>query len=307
MSPDVHRSQGELLVDARHKLGECALWCERSEALWWTDLEGAALQRWDSASGTVSRWPMPDRVGSFAFCDDPDLLLLGLAGGIALHRLSTGATSPLVPVEPGVATTRINDGRCDHQGRFVFGMYNQTDDEGPIGGWYRVHADLTVETLPLPLTGVANSTCFSPDGRRMYHTDSPGRTIWCRDYHPDGRIGPPEVFIRLDAREGYPDGSCVDASGGVWTACWQGHAVRRHDDQGRLTDVIDLPAPNITCPAFGGASLDRLFLTSARKGLDEAALAAWPGSGGVFSAPSRHRGLAEKRFVVGASVARGTP
>ncbi|MGY0194697.1 SMP-30/gluconolactonase/LRE family protein [Leptothrix sp. BB-4] len=293
------RTPGQLLVDARNTLGECALWCDRSQSFWWTDIEGRVIHRRDEASGTVQRWPMPDRVGSFAFCDDPDLLLLGLAGGIALHRLSTGATSAEVPVEPQHPTTRINDGRCDREGRFLFGMYNQTADEAPLGAWYRVDAELNIETLPLPIAGVANSLCFSPDGRRMYHTDSPGRTIWCRDYGPDGRIGPAEVFVRLDASEGYPDGSCVDAAGGVWTACWDGHAVRRHDDQGRLTDVIDLPVPNITCPAFGGAALDRLYMTSARKGLDAAGLAACPTSGGVFVAPTRHRGLPEQRFRTG--------
>ena len=31
----------------------------------------------------------------------------------------------LVPVEPDIHATRINDGRCDAEGRFVFGMFNQ--------------------------------------------------------------------------------------------------------------------------------------------------------------------------------------
>lgn len=155
----------QLAVDARNRLGECALWCDRSQALWWTDIEGRTLHR-RQADGRVRAWTLPERVGSFALVAGDTRLLLGLASGIALFEPETGALSPVIPVEAGEPTTRINDGRCDRQGRFVFGMYNPQEEA--IGGFYRVHADLSVERLPLPAAAVANSICFSPDGRTLY-------------------------------------------------------------------------------------------------------------------------------------------
>lgn len=194
----------QLLVDAKARLGECVLWCELSNSLYWTDIEGFSLSCWHAADGRVQQWTLPQRVGSFALCHGTSRLLVGLASGIALFDTTSEALSPVVPVEPEHPTTRINDGRCDPQGRFVFGMFNQAADGAPIGHFYRVHADLTVERLPLPPASVGNSIAFSPDGTTLYYTDSPTRTIYCASYFADGRIGLPRPFARLSASEGTP-------------------------------------------------------------------------------------------------------
>jgi L-arabinonolactonase len=289
-------STARLLVDARNRLGECALWCERTGTFWWTDIEGRTISRLH-ADGSVREWKLPHRVGSFAFCaDDSAKVLLGLDCGIAVFDTSDGSLSPVIPVEADEPTTRINDGRCDRQGRFVFGMFNAKEER--IGGFYRVHPDLRVERLPLPPAAVANSVCFSPDGATMYYADSPTRTIWSLDYHGDGRVGAPRVFVQLRPDEGYPDGSCIDADGGLWNALWYGRSVVRYDSKGSETDRIALPVSRPTCPAFGGAALDVLYVTSARGGLSKDRLRDEPLAGGVFAMQARCRGLPETRFVL---------
>lgn len=240
------------------------------------------------------RWTLPERVGSFALCRDTSRLLLGLASGIALFDMGRETLSPIVPVEADLPSTRLNDGRCDRQGRFVFGTYNPA--RAPIGHFYRVHADLRIERLPLPPAGVGNSIAFSPDGATMYYTDSPTRTIYRVDYGADGRLGTPQPFVRLPAGDGFPDGSTVDADGGLWNAQWQGSRVVRYDASGAETARFDLPASQVTCPAFGGAALDQLYVTSAREGLAAAALEKEPEAGGVFVLQPGWRGLPESRF-----------
>ena len=283
-----------LLADARARLGECPLWCERSQALWWTDIEGRTLSRLQD--GALRAWTLPARVGSFAFCERDGRLLLGLDAGIALFDIDTEALSPIVPVRNDQPGSRINDGRCDRQGRFVFGLFNPA--EAPVGHFYRVDADLRIEQLPLPPAGVANSIAFSPDGRTMYYADSPARTIWRVPYGADGSLGEPRVFVELAEGEGFPDGSAVDADGGLWNARWRGHCVARHDPaDGRETARLALPVSQPTCPAFGGPALDQLFVTSARIGLKEEALAHEPAAGGVFALQPGWRGLPEARFA----------
>ncbi len=286
-----------LLVDAQARLGECALWCEREGALYWTDIESSTLSRWRATDGGVRQWTLPERVGSFALCEGDSTLLLGLASGIALFDTASERLSPVVPVEAGEPETRINDGRCDRQGRFVFGMFNRA--EAPIGGFYRVHSDLHVERLALPPVGVANSIAFSPDGETMFFTDSPTRTIWRVAYGADGRIGTPQVFVQLSAHEGFADGSTVDADGGLWNAQWEGGHVVRYDATGVESARFELPASRLTCPAFGGALLDQLYVTSARIGLGAEALAREPHAGGVFVLEPGRRGLPEARFAHG--------
>lgn len=286
----------ELLVDAGARLGECVLWCERSAALYWTDIEAATLHRWQAADGQTRQWTLSERVGSFALCTRPSQLLLGLASGIALFDLESGSMSRIVAVEPEHPTTRINDGRCDAQGRFVFGMFNQAGDGAAIGHFYRVTPSLAVERLPLPRVAVANSIAFSPDGSRIYFSDSPTREIHWADYHADGRIGTPRLFVRLAATEGMPDGSTVDAEGGLWNAQWDGGCVLRYDNAGTETERIAVPAVRPTCVAFGGERFERLFVSSARIGLSAQALLEQPAAGGVFALAPRRRGLPEHRF-----------
>lgn len=285
-----------LAVDAGDRLGECALWCEQAQAFWWTDIEGSKICRLDAA-GSVREWHLPERVGSFALCaHQPGKLLLGRASGIAVYDVNAESLSLVVPVEADQPTTRINDGRCDRQGRFVFGMYNPKEE--PIGGIYRVHADLQVERLPLPPTAVANSICFSPDGATMYYADSPTRTIWSLDYHADGRIGTPRVFVQTREGEGFPDGSCIDADGGLWSAQWEGSCVVRYDPGGKETARVALPVTRPTCPALGGPDFDMLYVTSSRGGMKKERLRNEPHAGGVFTAKVGWRGLPESRFVL---------
>jgi L-arabinonolactonase len=285
-----------LLVDAQARLGECPLWCEREQALYWTDIEGSTLSRWRAADASVRVWSLPDRVGSFALCERADTLLLGLAGGVALFHLSSGQVGPLTPVEADEPATRINDGRCDAQGRFVFGMFQRGASGVPLGSFYRVGPELHVQRLPLPRAVVANSIAFSPDGGRMYFADSVTRQIQCLDYHADGRLGRPENFARLADDDGVPDGSAVDALGRLWTAVWGGGCVACFDSEGRELRRLPVPAAHATCPAFGGPAHERLFVTSAREGLQPDALLRQPASGGVFVIDGATRGRPEHRF-----------
>jgi L-arabinonolactonase len=284
-----------LFVDAQARLGECPLWCERTNSLWWTDIEACSISRRD-ASGDVRHWTLAEKVGSFAFCADGVRLLLGLASGVALFDPQSGQVSDVVPVNAGLADARINDGRCDREGRFVFGLFNKA--EAPVGHFYRVDGKLRIEQLPLPPAGVANSIAFSPDGRVMYYADSPARTIFSVDYHADGGMGEPRVFARLPGNAGFPDGSAVDAEGNLWNAQWLGHCVVRYDSSGRETARIALPVSKPTCPAFGGPDFGELYVTSARMGLDADALQREPAAGGVMALLPGARGLPESRFAL---------
>jgi L-arabinonolactonase len=85
----------ELTVDARNTLGECVLWCERTERVLWTDIEGAQLFAFDPAGGATRSWPMPERLASFALTGDANRLLLGLASQLAFFDFDSGANTPI--------------------------------------------------------------------------------------------------------------------------------------------------------------------------------------------------------------------
>ena len=285
----------QLAVDAKNQLGECALWCERTERLLWTDIPASTLWAHTPALDTTCSWPLPERLASFALTPDDYRLLLGLASGLAFFTLSTGEIERICDVEPTLAGTRINDGRCDRQGRFVFGMFNP--DSAPreaVGSFYRLNRDLTLERLPLGKVAIANSICFSPDGATMYYCDSQAAVIRSCDYGDD--ICEQRVFADLSGEQGAPDGSTVDAEGYLWNARWGAGRLVRYSPDGNVERVIMLAASQPTCLAFGGPLLDTVYATSARQWLSSAEVANAPKSGGVFRFATDVVGLAEPRF-----------
>jgi sugar lactone lactonase YvrE len=60
---------------------------------------------------------------------------------------------------------------------------------------------------------------------------------------------------------------------------------------------IEMPVQRPTSCAFGGPGLDRLYVTSARFGVDEDALAMQPCAGGLFLVDTGVRGVAETSFA----------
>ena len=132
----------------------------------------------------------------------------------------------------------------------------------------------------------------------MYYVDSMERRIDVFDFDLDrGRLANRRPFAAVDDGEVLPDGLTVDAEGYVWVACWGGAAVRRFAPDGSPAGSVALPTPHITCPAFGGPALDRLFITSAREGLTEAQLAGDPMAGALFVCDPGVTGRPQRTFA----------
>ncbi len=138
----------QLLIDSKCTLGEGATWDARRGRFYWVDIEGAKLWRYDPRDQSSHVFDMPERLANFAFCADADTFLLGLVSRLAFFSLSTGEITTITEVEPDLPT-RLNDGRCDREGRFVFGTLHEAEEQKPVGGFYRLNTDLTLERLPL--------------------------------------------------------------------------------------------------------------------------------------------------------------
>jgi len=281
----------DLIIDAQNVLGECALWCDRKQCLWWTDILGRALWRFTPSTGETQAWDMPERLASFALTHNDDRLLLGLESRLAWFNLADKEVLTIMEVEADKPEVRINDGRCDRQGRFVFGTMNEAIGRAPIGKFFRLGHDLKLEQLPLKPVATANSICFSPDGGIMYFCDSLSGVIRCCDYGE--QVSGEREFAVLPPGCGEPDGSLVDADGFLWNAEWGAGRVVRYRPDGSIERAIAVPVSQPTCPVFGGPMLDELFVTSALVDL----MVREPHAGGVFSMRVTDAvGLPEARF-----------
>ena len=284
----------ELLLECGNHHGEGLVWDAAESRLWWTDIEGRTLWQYDPDSATSRSWDMPDRV----CCLAPRAmggLILAFPGEVALFDIDTGKKTTVATFEPGNTATRLNDGRCDRQGRLVVGGMNEQSGAAD-SSVIRVDTDGRVETL-ITQVSCANSICFSPDGRRMYFADTPERRIRVYDYDPvSGALGPEQNFCDMANEPGLPDGSCVDAEGYLWNAEWEGRRVVRIAPDGQIDRVIEVPTWKPTCCTFGGPDLDTLFITSSRLMSSAADLASDPHAGGLFAIKPGVRGINDAPF-----------
>ncbi|MGG6462834.1 SMP-30/gluconolactonase/LRE family protein [Solilutibacter silvestris] len=274
-----------LLIDSRCELGEGILWCSRRNVLYWVDILGAGLWRHELATGRTRSWALPQPLACIGLGKD-GRLLLGLAKGLHVCDVEAQLDSDdlafdkLADVEADEAMTRVNDGRADRNGNFVFGTKSEHPDTRRAGRYYQYSAGHGLRELDLPRAAIPNSICFDASGTRMYFCDSADpRILSCRYDAADARVSDLRVFAELDTPGAEPDGSIVDAEGAVWNAQWGAGRVVRYLPDGRVDRVIRVPALQPSCVALDG---DSLYVTTARVGLSPDVLDAYPDSGGVF-------------------------
>jgi len=293
-------STATLLVDCRCTLGEGIVWWADRRSLLWTDIEKSTLWMHRVDDNVSRHWPLPDRLGSFAICES-GRLLLGLAKSLAFADLGDGdgaepRIEPAMSIDPHLPRNRINDGRTDRAGNFVFGTMNE-DQDGPAGSFYQYSSRHGLRRLDVGGVIIPNSICFSPDGRTMYFCDSPEARIRQCDYDAESaRAGNVREFVRLKDGSGQPDGSIVDRDGCLWNAVWGAGVVRRYDAGGRLLTEIPVPSKNVTCVAFGGDALDQLYVTSSRQEMTVEELSAAPASGSVYHVSTTVHGICDAFF-----------
>lgn len=279
-------------------LGETPLWCERSASLLWLDIDDRKLQRLRPATGQVDTFTFDCQyAGSLALTNDADTVLIGLDLGLYLFHLPDRQLYPLCQVEPAALDNRLNDGRCDAAGRFWVGtMDNQLSR--PNGAFYRVDPSGEVVQIEKDVI-VSNSIGFSPGNDRLYFSDTRRYTTWQYDMDLSlGTVGSKEVFVDHSLTRSRPDGICVDTEGHVWTAIFAEGKIVRYSPQGVPVRTIKLPATNPTCLCLGGPALTTLFITTARKFLDQQTLDKEPLSGSVLAVEVDVPGRPEHRFNI---------
>lgn len=256
----------EVLGEHRAQLGERPLWDERTSALVWVDIDGRAVHRWadgDPARDSVLSTTSPV---SLAWPTASGGLLLATADGFAVHdgtRLGPVTRPAGMP-----AGYRFNDGGCDPAGR-AWVATQPRDGSAGDGVVHRVVAGPDGLQIDTAVTGVGlgNGIVWSPDGTVMYLTDTDTQVVYRLPYDAGtGTAGEPEAFLAFAADGPGPDGTAVDAEGGLWIATYGGGHVLRFAADGTPRGAYAVPAPDVTCPGFGPAGSGSLYVTTASSG-----------------------------------------
>jgi sugar lactone lactonase YvrE len=267
-----------LVLDAQCALGESPVWWAAAGKLVFVDITGRRLHRFDPRTRQHEVDTVEEDIGCVAPAQGGGYVA-GLRSGLWLLD-AAGAKVRLLAANPeDSATHRFNDGRVDPRGRYLSGTLDEPKAHGD-GGLYRFDRSGVAKLMDGVMT--ANGLAFSPDGRTLYFSDTPRFVIYRFDYDPaTGAAGNRRVFARIEPTatdRGRPDGAAVDADGCYWSSLYEGSRIRRYDPDGKVMSDHHVPALNTTMPAFGGADMQTLFVTTARdkKGGPGGALYAMP-------------------------------
>lgn len=277
-------------------LGEGPIWRPAENAVYWLDLRGPAVLRYDCAGGGNEALPVAlgERIGAMVFTTDSRMVVADRAG---LHLVELGKLRNLSHPDSAQSLNCFNDAKCDHLGRLWSGSAD-TKDTDASGSLFVFDARARARRID---TGFicSNGPAFSPDGRRAYFTDSYAYEIWCYDIDPaSGEVGPRRSFARIAPEDGYPDGMTVDAEGYLWNANWDGWRITRYDPDGRIDRVLKVPVPKPSSIAFGGPDMKRLFITSASLDMTPQQLAEAPWSGCLMACDLDIAGLPDCDYAL---------
>lgn len=292
-----------LVADAGNRCGESPCWHAAGGRLLWVDNGTGELFTHLPATGETMRLASGIPVNAVAVNDDDRLVIAGAeglflrdAGGRMERVLATHAGEQLV-----FNDITVGPGGGVYGGTF---HWNATGMEQP-GRLLLVRGAGEATVLDDGIL-LANGLGFSPDGSRLYFTDTMARTIYRYAVDPvTGLVGERRVFVSVPATEGLPDGLAVDAEGCVWSVQWYSGAVLRYDPAGRCIGRIALPVQQVSSVAFGGPDLCDLYVTSAAEywpsehqppGFDPAG----PQGGGLYRFASAGRGQPPRRATLAA-------
>lgn len=281
-----------LLDPTACELGEGAFWHPERQEFLWLDILGRRLH----STAAPSR-DLPELTSAMAWVDR-DRLLLSTETGLWLYDLGSGKMGEqLVAIADDAPDLRSNDGRADPWGGFWASTMGKAAQggAGAIRRWFGGELRVIRDGLTIP-----NAICFDRRRGCAYFADTAAGTIWRQPLDPatGWPAGGAEVFLDLAPEGLSPDGAVTDAAGNLWNAQWGAGRVACYDPGGRLVASVPVPARQASCPAFGGAGLSDLMVTTAWEGLDPEARRADPQAGCTFATTLAARGLPEPRVLL---------
>lgn len=247
----------EPVGNVRCQWGEGPIWWQ--EALYFVDIEGHRVHRYDPADGSEKSWDVGQRVGTVVPRESGGLVIAGDHGLLFLDE-ETGHLTAIADPEADKPDNRFNDGKCSPDGRFFAGTISLVKKTGDAR-LYRLDPDLTLHEAFGPVTN-SNGIAWSAEGRTVYYIDTPRKEVLAFDYE-DGHLRNLRSVVSTAHFDASPDGMTLDAEGNLWIAFCHGGCVVSFDPAtGEELRRIELPCLETTACAFGGPDLADLYVTT---------------------------------------------
>lgn len=275
--------------------GEAPVWVPQEKCFYLVDTENRALYAYYPEERRIKVFPVPFQFQCIARREKGGWIGTVVRGAV-LWDQRDGSCEFLGNPEPHDSSMLCNDGTVTPEGDFIFGTYDVERLEEPRGNLYLVDENLGISRLEEGFA-VPNGMAFGPDGTSFYISEQFGQRVLEFEWDPkEKKLLNRKVFVEFSDDQGLPDGLITDSEGYVWVAHWQGWRVTRFDPSGKIDREIKLPVTTATSMVFAGDNLDNLYITTARKCVEDEDLKKGPEAGDLFRFEPECTGRLESLF-----------
>lgn len=258
-------------------LGEGPVWDPRDSRLYWVDIKGGTVFRYDPDTGENESFSVPGMVSALGLAKSGGFICAMRDGfGRLTFKGGEAELDKINDPEANIPGNRFNDGKVDPSGGFWSGTMDDAEVD-TTGSWWRMAPDGGVVQLDSGYK-VTNGPAFDPQRNLVYLTDSARQRVFVAESNGE-TFSHRRTFLQFGDGDGYPDGMDVDRDGYLWIAFWDGAVIRRFSPEGSKVLEVGVPAPRPTSLAIVE---DKIYVTSASVGFDEKRLRQFPQSGGLF-------------------------
>jgi sugar lactone lactonase YvrE len=285
------------LIDVGSKLGEGVLWDAQRKVVWFVDIKRHRLWHYDPANGSNAMAEAPGQIG-WALPAEGGLLLCGLQDGLYTFDPETQVFEKLMDVPGEPAHNRLNDACTDPWGRVWFGSMDDAEEQA--SGRFYVFDKGEIRAAGPDGISITNGPAVSPQGDRIYFTDTVAQKIMVADLSANG-VGEARPFVDTGALfpDAYPDGPIVDSEDHVWTGLYLGSRVARFSPDGKLVAEVEFNARDITKMCLGGEDFRTAYVTTATKNLELDQFAQFPDAGSLLTFDAPVAGFETTRVKLG--------
>lgn len=248
------------------QLGEGIHWDRLRNSLLFVDIIKNTVYSFDIDTSVINRKVLTEPIGWVLPIANSPKLLLGLKSGLAVldDIQDSGQIEWVDRSFPNDPEQRLNDAKADRFGRLWYGSISTIDESKPVGRLARMsfinnQLDIIDEGYEVP-----NGPAFNKSQTVMLHNDSRKQLTYRFDIDENtGDVLNKRIWKKYNLDEGFPDGMCFDTNENIWIAHWGVGKVVQYNIVGEILTQVQLPVKNVTNICFGGANLDRIFVSTA--------------------------------------------
>jgi L-arabinonolactonase len=237
--------------------GESLLWDDRRGRLYFVDCATQTMHWLENGEGELHTFQMSAMPAGVVPTED-GRLVAALDDGLYVVDPDARIVDRLTPY-PNELGGRANDACADLDGNLITGTLNLTPSEGSAWQYSMAHG---WRLLDPDIANTNGPTAFTVDGQPILVIGDTAADYFCYSYDAEGgTVGARQVFGDVSRLDGAPDGATLDADIGLWCALVGGAQLARFTTAG-LDRTLPLPVANPTDVTFGGANLERMYVTS---------------------------------------------